>query len=65
MGMEWIGFAIEIAWFIVRMEKRSGVTTRRNHDAVNGPWVETHGYHQMSLRDICEQAIMLRWSISM
>jgi hypothetical protein len=59
MGMKWIGFAIEIAWLIVRMAKQSSVATRRNHDAVNGPWVETHGYHQMSLRDICEQAIML------
>jgi hypothetical protein len=59
MGMKWIGFAIEIAWLIVGMAKQSGVATRRNHDAVNGPWVETHGYLQMSLRDICEQAIML------
>jgi hypothetical protein len=59
MGMKWIGFAIEIAWLIVRMAKRSSVATRRHHDAVIGPWVETHGYHQMSLRDICEQAIML------
>jgi hypothetical protein len=52
MGMKWIGFAIEIAWLIVRMAKQSSVATRRNHDAVNGPWVETHGYPHMSLRDI-------------
>jgi hypothetical protein len=47
------------------MEKQSSVATRRHHDAVNGPWVETHGYHQMSLRDMREQAIMLQRSISM
>jgi hypothetical protein len=52
MGMKWIGFAIEIAWLIVRMAKQSSVATRRDHDAVNVPWVETHGYLQMSLRDI-------------
>jgi hypothetical protein len=52
MGMKWIGFAIEIAWLIVRMAKQSSVATRRDHDAVNGPWVETHGYPHMSLRDI-------------
>jgi hypothetical protein len=52
MGMKWIGFAIKIAWLIVRMAKQSSVATRRHHDAVNGPWVETHGYPHMSLRDI-------------
>jgi hypothetical protein len=42
-GDEMDGFAIEIAWLIVRMAKRSSVATRRHHDAVNDPWVSTHG----------------------
>jgi hypothetical protein len=50
--MKRIGIAIQTAWLIVRMAKQSSVATRRNHDAVNGPWVETHGYPHMSLRDI-------------
>jgi hypothetical protein len=50
--MKWIGFEIEIAWLMVRMAKRSSVATRRNIHSVNGPWVETHGYLHMSLRDI-------------
>jgi hypothetical protein len=41
------------------MAKRSSVATRRNINGVNNPWVETHGYLQMSLRDICGQVIML------
>jgi hypothetical protein len=48
--MDW--FAIKIAWLIVRMAKQSSVATRRHHDAVNGPWVKTHGYPHMSRRDI-------------
>jgi hypothetical protein len=42
-GDEMDRFAIEIAWLIVRMAKQSSVATRRDHDAVNGPWVSTHG----------------------
>jgi hypothetical protein len=57
--MQRIGIAIEITWLMVRMAKRSSVATRRHINGVNSPWVKTHGYLQMSLRDICERVNML------